>query len=129
MQTFKIHEPSQISSRSFWDVRFEDLDFDRDKAFIIEKVMNYGIMSDFMSTLKYYGKDTIRQEIVKAAYLKKDVLNLCVFILTSPQVIFNGIHNDSCTLNLGAFNQIDETSFLTKLWIGWRNKSFIEIWA
>ncbi|MEY3452206.1 MAG: hypothetical protein RL711_2034 [Bacteroidota bacterium] len=73
--------------------------------------------------------DAARLMCLKAAYLKKDVLNLCVFILTSPQVIFNGIHNDSCTLNLGAFNQIDETSFLTKLWIGWRNKSFIEIWA
>jgi len=79
MQTFKIHEPSKISSRPFWDVRFEDLDFDRDKTFIIEKVMNHGVMSDFVNTLKYYGKDTIRQEIVKAAYLKKDVLNFVCF--------------------------------------------------
>jgi hypothetical protein len=79
MQTFKIHEPSQISSRPFWDVRFEDLDFDNDKSFIIEKVMNHGAMSDFISTVKFYGKDIIRKEIIKAAYLKKDVLNFVCF--------------------------------------------------
>ena len=80
MQPFKIHESSQISSRSFWDVRFEDLDFDKDKSFIIEKVMNHGVMNDFVNTLKFYGKDIIREEIVKAAYLKKDVLNFVCFL-------------------------------------------------
>jgi hypothetical protein len=86
MQDFKIHQPSQISSRSFWDVKFEDLDFEKDKSFIIDKVMNYGVMSDFVNTLKFYGKDIIRQEIVKSPYLKKDVLNfVCFYFDLKPE--------------------------------------------
>lgn len=69
-----------ISSLAFWDVRFEDLDFEKDKFFIIEKVLNYGLWNDFVELVKFYGRDTIKKEIIKSAYLKKDVLNfVCVY--------------------------------------------------
>ena len=32
-----------ISKRVFWDVDFESLDYDKDRLFIIDKVMNYGL--------------------------------------------------------------------------------------
>jgi hypothetical protein len=103
MQTFKIHESSQISSRSFWDVRFEDLDFDKDKSFIIEKVMNYGVMSDFVCALKFYGKEIIREEIIKAAYLKKDVLNFVCFYFDLKPIQFQCYSKRQLHPQLGNF--------------------------
>jgi hypothetical protein len=74
-----------ISKRVFWDVDFESLDYDKDRLFIIDKVMNYGLWDDFVATVRYYGKEVIRKEIVKSPYLKKDVLNfLCFYLSLQP---------------------------------------------
>jgi hypothetical protein len=74
-----------ISRRVFWDVDFESLDYERDRLFIIDKVMNYGLWDDFVAMMRYYGKDVVRQEIIKSPYLKKDVLNfLCFYLGLKP---------------------------------------------
>ena len=52
----------------------------------MEKVANYGTWDDFIAVVRFYGPERFRQEIVKAAALKKDVLNfLCVIFDLSPQ--------------------------------------------
>ena len=74
-----------LSKVSFWDVDFDALDYEKDKFFIIDKVMNFGLWKDFLEILKFYGKDTIREEIVKSPYLKKDVLNFaCSYLNLNP---------------------------------------------
>ena len=52
---------------------------EKDCFFVIERVLNYGVWNDFKSLLQYYGDATIKQEIIKSAYLKKDVLNFVCF--------------------------------------------------
>lgn len=80
----KVPNPN-ISKRVFWDVDFESLDYDKDRLFIIDKVMNYGLWDDFVATLRYYGKEVVRREILKSPYLKKDVLNfLCFYFDLQP---------------------------------------------
>lgn len=75
----------KLSKRVFWDIDFESLDYDKDRFYIIERVMNYGLWEDFLEVAKFYGRDTIRHEIVKSAYLKKDVLNfLCLYLNLKP---------------------------------------------
>ncbi len=75
-----------ISKRVFWDVDFDSLDYEKDKLFIIDKVMNYGLWDDFLAVLRYYGKEIIKKEIVKSPYLKKDILNfLCFYLDLKPQ--------------------------------------------
>lgn len=74
-----------ISKRVFWDVDFESLDYEKDRLFIIDKVMNFGLWDDFVATVNYYGKEIISKEIVKSPYLKKDVLNfLCFYLDLQP---------------------------------------------
>ena len=80
----KASKPN-ISKRVFWDIDFESLDYDKDRLFIIDKVMNYGLWDDFVATVRYYGKEIISKEIVKSPYLKKDVLNfLCFYLGLKP---------------------------------------------
>lgn len=74
-----------ISRRIFWDVDYDTLDYDSDRFFIIDKVMNYGLWDDFVAIMAYYGEDVVRQEIVNSSYLKKDVLNfLCFYLNLQP---------------------------------------------
>jgi hypothetical protein len=70
---------NNISKLPFWDVNFEKIDFEKDKTFVIAKAMNYGGMNDFKATLSFYGKDIVKQEIVKATDLSKEVLNFMCF--------------------------------------------------
>jgi hypothetical protein len=42
-----------ISKRVCWDVDFTSLDFEKDRLFIIDKVMNYGLWDDFVAVMKY----------------------------------------------------------------------------
>ena len=82
MQT--ITRPN-ISKKVFWDVRFDDLDYEKDKFYIIEKVINYGLWDDFVALVKYYGKETIKKEIVQSAYMDKEILNfLCFYFDLKP---------------------------------------------
>ena len=68
-----------LSKTAFWDVNFDEIDFEKNTVFVMEKVFNYGLWNDQLAIIKYYGRDRIRQEIVKGAYFKKKVLSfLCV---------------------------------------------------
>ncbi|MBO0938195.1 hypothetical protein J2I47_16705 [Fibrella sp. HMF5335] len=75
-----------ISATAFWDVDVNMIDFDKRSLFVMEKVANYGTWDDFIQLVRFYGTERFRREIVKAAYLKKDVINfLCVIYNLSPQ--------------------------------------------
>lgn len=72
-------EHYNISPLPFWDVKYETLDIEKDKTFIIGKVMNFGGLSDFKAVIKYYGKETIKQEVVKIPFFQKEVLSFLCF--------------------------------------------------
>lgn len=74
-----------ISPRVFWDTDVSTLDYDKDKLYVMDKVLNYGVWSDFVAMMKYYGKDVVTREVVRLPYLKKDVLNfLCFYFGLKP---------------------------------------------
>ena len=76
---------SGISNLPFWDVDYASLDIERDALFILEKVFNYGLWSDYRAAFTLYGQARIRQEIVGASYLKKEVLSfLCLILKLKP---------------------------------------------
>ena len=74
-----------ISPRVFWDTDTTTLDFEKDKLYVMDKVLNYGVWDDFVAMMKYYGKDAVKKEVVRLPYLKKDVLNfLCFYLGLQP---------------------------------------------
>ncbi|WP_128545137.1 DUF6922 domain-containing protein [Larkinella soli] len=74
-----------FSPLAFWDVNFETIDFEKHSQFVIEKIVNYGTWEDFVEMLRFYGIHRFKEEILKAAYLKKEALNfVCVIFDLSP---------------------------------------------
>lgn len=71
----------QISTKAFWDVNFEELDFENSSLFIMQKVFNYGTWNDQVGIMRYYGLPRIKKEITQAAYLRKPVLSFLCTIL------------------------------------------------
>ncbi len=77
-----------ISKKAFWDVRFEDLNYEKSSLFIIQKVFNYGSWEDQIAVLKYYGTQRVKTEIVGASYLRKPVLSFLCTILDLKKTDF-----------------------------------------
>lgn len=85
MATIPNIEASGISKLPFWDVDYASLDPEKDCLFILEKVLNYGLWSDYRAAFALYGEARIRKEVVEASYLKKEVLSfLCLILVLKP---------------------------------------------
>jgi hypothetical protein len=69
----KIKGKPNISKLAFWDVDFDKIDFDKSSVFVIDKIFNYGIWSDQLEIIKFYGIERIKKDVVKIAYFKKPV--------------------------------------------------------
>ncbi len=75
-----------IAQRLFWDVDASSIDYDRDSLLVMERVLNFGNWEDVTAIIRYYGRAKMKEEVVKMADLKKDVLSfLCVLLQLSPQ--------------------------------------------
>ena len=44
-----------LSQHLFWDVDISNLDFEKNKKLIIQRVLDYGLISDWQIILKKYG--------------------------------------------------------------------------
>jgi hypothetical protein len=78
----------EISQKAFWDVRFAEIDFDKNSLQVMEKVFNYGTWNDQVAIMKFYGLIRIRKEIVEAGYLRKSVLSFLCTILQLQKTDF-----------------------------------------
>ena len=50
---------SKLSPHLFWDVNRNNIEFEKNKKFIIQRVLEYGFMSDWQIIYSYYGIDNI----------------------------------------------------------------------
>jgi hypothetical protein len=75
---------SDFSATLFWDIDKSQVDFEKNKRFIIERTLMLGTLSDWFLIKTYYGKDTIKQEIMQVRYLDKHTLAFCAAYFNEP---------------------------------------------
>ena len=70
-----------FSSQCFWDTDTSVLDYEKDKSFIITRVVNNGTSNDELLMFDYYGWDTVKEEVLRIKYLNKKILHYlsCLF--------------------------------------------------
>lgn len=61
----------------FWDIDFEQIDYQKYVRFIIEHVLTRGNWNDWKELKNYYGLQKIKKEVVQIRYLDKITLNFC----------------------------------------------------
>ncbi len=70
-----------ISKTAFWDVNFENINFQENSIFVMNKVFNYGTWSDIVETFRFYGLDRVKKEVIQSSYFKGSALSfLCVML-------------------------------------------------
>jgi len=65
-----------ISSRAFWDTDFYNLDFQRHKNHIIQRVFEYGKWDDILKIISYYENKVITNTLLNAEFLSEKSLQL-----------------------------------------------------
>lgn len=70
-----------ISNQAFWDVNFDQMDFDAKANFVIARVFEYGSLSDLRNLWRFYGKEKIKDAIVNAHFLKLTAISKASLLL------------------------------------------------
>jgi hypothetical protein len=70
--------------RIFWDVNFDNLDYDLKANFVIERIFERGDVNDIRQCRRYYGDDKITQVLLKAKYLPEHRIHLASAIINKP---------------------------------------------
>lgn len=78
----------RFSPNLFWDVDASTIDMDKNKRFIIQRVLEYGIRSDWELIKNYYGVDTIVREMQKVRNLDRISLSFISAIAGIPLTKF-----------------------------------------
>ena len=69
---------------AFWDVNRENLDFSRDKRFIISRLFERGKLDDVLAVIVIYGKDEAGKVLRNNKYLNRQGLFLAHTLLGLP---------------------------------------------
>lgn len=69
---------------AFWDVKRENLDFTRDKQFIVSRMFERGNLDDVLSLLAFYGVKEAGNTLKANRYLNRQGLFLAHSLLGLP---------------------------------------------
>lgn len=56
-----IESLNSFSKHLFWDVNISDVDIDKNSKYVISKVLQYGLFSDWKKIVKIYGINKIAE--------------------------------------------------------------------
>jgi hypothetical protein len=70
--------------RIFWDVDFENIDYDAKASFVIERVFDRGDVPDIRNCRRYYGDEKVTDVLLNAKFLSETRMYLASAILNKP---------------------------------------------
>ncbi|MBK9736483.1 MAG: hypothetical protein IPO92_16600 [Saprospiraceae bacterium] len=80
----QIKEKPILHKRIFWDVNFENIDYDAKANFVIERVFERGDVPDIRNCRRYYGDDKVREVLLNAKFLPLTRIYLASAVIDRP---------------------------------------------
>jgi len=75
--------PPVFNKRIFWDVDFNALDYNKNAAFVIERVFERGDVPDIRACRRYYGDEKIAEVLTKAKWLSLHTIYLACALFSN----------------------------------------------
>jgi len=79
---------TDFSKHLFWDIDRTKLDFEKNNAFIIERVLDYGLINDWNIIYDYYGIEKIAKVSTKLRNLDKKSISFISTLSKIPKEKF-----------------------------------------
>ncbi|MCL6101428.1 MAG: hypothetical protein M1292_02910 [Bacteroidetes bacterium] len=80
----KVKNKPIFAKRIFWDVNFEQIDYDAKANFVIERVFERGDVEDIRQCRRYYGDEKVTEALLKAKYLPLQTIHFVSAIFDKP---------------------------------------------
>jgi len=77
-----------FEKRIFWDVNFEQIDYDARANFVIERVFERGDVEDIRQCRRYYGDEKVTESLLKAKHLPEHRIHLASAVIDKPLTEF-----------------------------------------
>ena len=68
----------------FWDTAVENIDTEKHKNYIIERIMSRGLLQDFYFLLQLYSTAEISEAVIKSKVLDRKTINFCSHYFKIP---------------------------------------------
>ena len=68
----------------FWDVNFEQIDYDAKANFVIARVFERGDVEDIRQCRRYYGDEKVTSALLNAKYLPLHTIHFAHNIIDKP---------------------------------------------
>lgn len=73
-----------FNKRIFWDVVFENIDYDAKANFVIERVFERGDVDDIRNCRRYYGDEKVTEALLNAKFLPETTMYLASAVINRP---------------------------------------------
>ena len=73
-----------FNKRIFWDVVFDNIDYDKKANFVIERVFERGDVDDIRNCRRYYGDEKITEALLNAKFLPETTMYLARAVINKP---------------------------------------------
>lgn len=73
-----------FNKRIFWDVAFENIDYDAKAKFVIERVFERGDVEDIRNCRRYYGDEKVTEVLLNAKFLPMTRMYLASAVIGRP---------------------------------------------
>ena len=87
-QEFWYNTDMSFSQNLFWDADPALLDYDSNRRYVIERVLNRGTLSDLKLAFAHYGRDVIRDVALSLRTLEPKALSFISCVLSIPMENF-----------------------------------------
>ena len=77
-----------FNKRIFWDVSFEQLDYDAKANFVIERVFERGDVEDIRQCRRYYGDEKVTEVLLNTKFLPEHRMHLASAVIDKPLIEF-----------------------------------------
>jgi hypothetical protein len=78
----------QLNKAYFWDVDITQIDDEKSKRLIIERVINYGNLQEIKLIKEFYGVEVITSALCKLNYIDPKTLNFISLLFKIPKSKF-----------------------------------------
>ena len=80
-----IDKPKPVfNKRIFWDVAFENIDYDKKANFVIVRVFERGDVEDIRNCRRYYGDEKVAEALLNAKFLPETTMYLASAVINKP---------------------------------------------
>jgi hypothetical protein len=80
----KRQKKPEFNKRIFWDVNFEQLDYDAKANFVIERVFERGDVDDIRQCRRYYGDKQVTEALLYAKFLPLHTIYFASAVINKP---------------------------------------------